>query len=249
QALLEDLAGLDGADAAADVGHVRGRRRERDEPLAMEDRLQHRDVAHVTGAQPGVVGDEHVAGPHGVGAQLADEVAHGGRQAADEGRDAAAVLGQCRAAGVGQHAGEVVGLVGERRERRAHDGLGRLVDDRDDARPQDLQRDGVDGRAHGSVTMMLPVAATWPTPPDPITRVEPSSSRTAGPRISSPGASFTRSYTVVSTKRRRSGKYAGRVPLTAPPRPRPSPSTVTSAPATGARTATRMLMNSIGTSG
>src|SRR5262249_21376309 len=144
---------------------------------------------------------------------------------------------------------EVVGLVGERGERRPHDGLGRLVHDRDQPRPQHLERDRVEPGAHGSVTTRLPVAATFAVPPGPMTSVEPSSSTTAGPPISSPGARRARAYTVVSSKPRRSGKYARRVPSTARPAPRVSPWTLTSAPATGARTATRMLMNSTGTSG
>ena len=95
---------------------------------------------------------------------------------------------------------------------------------------------------------MLPLAATRAVAPGPTTSVEPSSSTTAGPRTTSPGASRARSYTVVSSKRRLAGKYAGRTPLIALPAPA-CPCTVTSAPATGARTATRMLMNSTGTSG
>jgi len=64
-------------------------------------------------------------------------------------RDAARVLREGVPARVGEHAGEVVGLVGERGERRAHDGLGRLVDHRDEARPQDFQGHGVEGGRHG----------------------------------------------------------------------------------------------------
>ena len=57
---------------------------------------------------------------------------------------------------VGQHAGEVVGLVHQRRERRAPERLGRLVHRRDRAPPQDLQRDGVEG----VVALLLAVRAT-----------------------------------------------------------------------------------------
>src|SRR5688572_26522509 len=133
-------------------------------------------------------------------------MADGGGQGADEGRDAAAVLRQRVAARVGQDAGEVVGLVGQRRERRPDDGLGGLVHDRDDPRPEHFERDRVELGGHGTVTTMLPLAATRPTPPGPITSVEPSSSTTAGPRISSPMARRARSYTVVSSKPRGWGK-------------------------------------------
>jgi hypothetical protein len=147
-ALLEHLARLDGAEPPADVGHVRGGGREGDEPAGAEDRLEHAHVAHVARAHPRVVGDEDVAGPHRRGAHGAQEVAHGGGQGADERRNAAAVLRQRVTAGVGQHACEVVRLVRERRERRAHDRLGGLVDDRDQPRPQHLERDRVESRAH-----------------------------------------------------------------------------------------------------
>ena len=52
-----------GADAvAADIGVVDGRADIGEQLLAMEDRRQDSDVEEVPGREPGVVGDQHVAG-------------------------------------------------------------------------------------------------------------------------------------------------------------------------------------------
>ena len=123
-----------------------------------------------------------------LGADLAQEVPHRRRQRADEGRDAAAVLGQRVAARVGEHAGEVVGLVGQ-------------VEN--EVRTMALAASSTTEmrRVHSTSSVIassLALTAASPrccrsrpparSPPGPITRVEPSSSTTAGPRISSPAA-------------------------------------------------------------
>src|SRR5262245_2744630 len=183
-------------------------------------------------------------------------MAHGGGQGADERRDAAAVLRQGIAALVREHAREVVGLVRERRERRAHDRLRRLVDHRDEPRPQHLERDRVEPRAierrrlhWSSVTTTLPVGATAKPARGGTTRAEPSSSITAGPANPSPTERRVRSYTIVSTNPFASGNQTGRRPLIGESPRRARPCSTTSLPATGARTATRTLMNSTDTSG
>ena len=153
--LLEELARLDGPHPPADIRHVRGGRGEGDEPLAVEDRLDERDVAHVARALPRVVRDEHITGLQSILPELAEEVPHRRRQRADEGRDAARVLGEGIAARVGEHAGEVIGLVGERGERGPHDGLRRLVGHRDDASPEHLESDGVKACRHWRVPVSL----------------------------------------------------------------------------------------------
>ena len=145
EALLEHLARLDRAHLAADVGRVRGGGGEGHDPALAEDRLGDGDVVEVPGGDPGRIGDQHVAGPHVVEADLLDELLHRDGQRADEGGDALRVLRQRLPGRVGQHAGEVVGLVHQRRERRAPQRLRRLVDGGDGAAPEDLQRDGVEG--------------------------------------------------------------------------------------------------------
>src|SRR5262249_61244460 len=120
-----------------------------------------------------------------------EEMPDGRRQGRDEGRNAARVLSERVPACVREDAGEVVRLVGQRRERRAHDRLGRLVDDREDAGPEHFETDGVEARAHDSVTMMLPLGATRAVASSPITSVEPSSSTTAPTVGSAPAPATT----------------------------------------------------------
>ena len=206
QALLEQLARFDSAHATADVGHVRRGGREGHESVAVahsvKDGPHKRHIAHVPCPLPGIVGDQDVARSHGVGTQLAPKVAHRGRQGANERRDTSRVLRQCVAPGVREHTREVIGLVRQRRKRRADNRLGRLVDDGDEARPEHLQRDGVEPGRHASrasgegrdtVMMIFPLDATRAVASGPTTSVEPASSTIAGPANASPTARRSRS--------------------------------------------------------
>src|SRR4029453_12229661 len=136
-----------------------------------------------------------------------------------------------------------LGIVRVRREDR----LGVAHDGRSQPEPGGFDHRG---RFHGSSeTTTLPVGATAKRARGGTTRVEPSSSTTADPSNRFPTASRAWSYTIVSTNPSASGNQNGRGPLTAESARRGRPCRTTSLPATGARTATRTLMNSTGTSG
>jgi len=88
QAFLEDLARLGTPDLAADVGRVRRGGAEGHQLAVLEDRLGQGNVGQMAGAQPDVVGDQHVARREPVGREEAQEVLYRLRQGADEARDA-----------------------------------------------------------------------------------------------------------------------------------------------------------------
>src|SRR3546814_20391831 len=82
---------------------------------------------------PWVVGDVNVSGAHDVRAEVADGIAHSGRQCTDKGGDAARVLRKLAACRIRHDYGEVVGFRGKSGKRGAHEQFGRLVDDRSEA--------------------------------------------------------------------------------------------------------------------
>ena len=145
EALLEHLARLHRAHLAADVGRMRGRGGKRDDAALAEDRLGHGDVVEVPRGDPGRIRHQHVIRPHVIEPDLLDERLHRHRQRADERGDALGILRERLPGRICQHAGKVVGLIHQRRERRAPQRLRRLVHRRDRPPPQDLQRDGVEG--------------------------------------------------------------------------------------------------------
>ena len=132
-----------GADAvAADVGVVDGRADIGEDAVAVEDRRQHGDVEEVPGRQPGIVGDDHVAGLEIVG-EDANEMRAGNRQRIDVAGRAGVGLRHHAAAPVEQRAGEVAGLAHHRAEGDALQRLGALGDDADQVGPQDFELDAV----------------------------------------------------------------------------------------------------------
>src|SRR5262245_13379546 len=145
--------------------------------------------------------------------------------------------------GAKAHVARGLGIAGVGREDRVgvvHDGLAEQ-----EAGGLERRR-----RLHGSrVTTTLPVAATAKPARGGMTRVEPSSSITAGPANRAPTESRARSYTIVSTKSFASGNHTGRRPLIGGSPPPARPWSATSLPATRARAAARPVMNSTGTSG
>ena len=100
QPLLVDLARLGREHVAADVGRVAGRGEEGHAVVAAEDRRADGDVVELPRRLPGVVGDQHVAGPQRVERVGAQEVAHGEGHRVDVARRAGHRLGDHVAAAV-----------------------------------------------------------------------------------------------------------------------------------------------------
>ena len=69
-AFLEDLARLQRVLGAADVADVPDRADEADELAIAEHRRQHRDIEQMAGAEPRIVGDQHVAGHQRLGRDI-----------------------------------------------------------------------------------------------------------------------------------------------------------------------------------
>ena len=147
QSFLEHLAGIRRAHAAADVRRMRHGPREGDQTAIEVDRLRHRDVGQMPGAEPAIVGDEDVALMQVLWRPLLEKRANGPRRRPDEGRDAVRRLGDRASLRVGDDAGKIVGLANDRRERRPHQRGCGFIDDRDEPPPQQFQRYSVE---HGS---------------------------------------------------------------------------------------------------
>ena len=141
-ALLEHLPRVRPEAAPADVHDVTGVGEQPDQPVAVEGRRHHRDVVQMPGGEPRVVGDEHVAGFHGVhrvfGDEMPDALGHG----VDVPRRAGYRLRQHAALAVEHPGGEVAGLPHTGGKRGAHQRLRLLLDDRDQAVPHDVLVDG-----------------------------------------------------------------------------------------------------------
>ena len=69
-AFLEDLARLQRILGAADVADVADRADEADQPAVAEHRREHRDIEQMPGAEPRIVGDQHVAGHQRLGRDI-----------------------------------------------------------------------------------------------------------------------------------------------------------------------------------
>ena len=152
QALVIDLRRRRAEARAADVGQMRDAERVGDDAALAEHGPHHGDVVEVAGAEPGIVGDDDVAGLQRLGGIALQHVAQRDRRAADEHRHAEGALRDRVGLGVEHHAGEVVALVDDGGERGAHQRRDDLVDDRDQAVPHDAEADGVEGLvAHGAL--------------------------------------------------------------------------------------------------
>ena len=75
-AFLVNLARVGRCHAAADIGMVRAGHAEADQLLAAESRRRDEDVRRMSGAEPRVVGDQHVAGGERVGRILGQDILH-----------------------------------------------------------------------------------------------------------------------------------------------------------------------------
>ena len=184
---LEHVAGA-GADAvAADVGVVDRRAEEGDDATVAEHRVQHGDVEQLAGRLVRVVGDQHVALDQRVGRVLVEDRRRGAGERVDVAGRAGDRLGDHAAATVEHRVGEVAGLAHDRRERGALQRPGLLVDRGDQALPQHLELDRVEGSGHRAAPVLSatsdPSAATLAVQPGRMTAVVSRSSTIAGPTI------------------------------------------------------------------
>ena len=138
-AFLENLACLERVLRAADVAHVTDRADEADELTIAEHRRQRRDVEQVPGAEPRIVGDQHVARHQRLGGIFREQRLHGTREAEIEHRHRARRVHQRLTLRVEQLAGEILRFRDDERERRADHGEPHLVHDGDEPAPHDFE--------------------------------------------------------------------------------------------------------------
>ena len=138
EALLEDLAAEGRVEGAPDVRPVGGDRDEPDEGAAGEDRGRHGDVLEVAGADPRVVGDDEVAFAPVRRRVLGEERVEGPGQGADEGGARDRGLGEGPSVPIEHHHREVLRLADGDGVGGADHGRRRLVHDREEPAPDDL---------------------------------------------------------------------------------------------------------------
>ena len=149
-ALVIDLHGRGAEARSADIGQVRDAERIGDDAAVAEHRPHHGDVVEMARALPRVVGHDDVAGLQRLRRVALQHVPQRDGRAADEHRHAEGALRDRVCLRVEDHAGEVVALVDDGGERRAHQRRDDLVDDGDEAVPHDAEADRVEGSfAHG----------------------------------------------------------------------------------------------------
>src|SRR5690606_38760095 len=201
-AFFVDLAGVGRQPSATDIDGVTGRTHIPDELLTDEHRRDDREVVELTGAQPGLVCDENIAGT-AVGEPL-QEMMHGGRQRVDVAGSPGDCLGDHPAAVV-EHGGRQVSRVpDDRGEGSPHQRCGLLVGGGDQATPEDLELTGT--QSH-SVTTRTECSASSTLASGGTTKVDPRSATSTGP---GPAAS-ARPTTGTSVKPPSSSNHAGRV--------------------------------------
>ena len=144
-AFLEDLGAVRAEAEAADIGDVRRRREQADGRVVAEYRRDDGEVVEVSRAVPGVVGDEDVAGRERRNRMPVQEIADTRRHRVDVSRCAGHGLREHAAPGVEHARGQVARLAHRRRECRTDQCLCLLLDDRQQAIPQDLHADTIDG--------------------------------------------------------------------------------------------------------
>src|SRR6185437_10515544 len=112
----------------------------------------------------------------------AQEMLHRVRQGADEAGDAFRRLDQGLASRIGQNATEIIALAHQGGEAGSYQRRRGLIDDGDQAPPQQLQLHRIEPLRHAGTDISTePSFNTSASPPGPITSVLSSSSRTAGP--------------------------------------------------------------------
>jgi hypothetical protein len=141
QPFLEDLPPVRAHAEPADIDDMHRRGEEPDRPALVEGRADHGEIVKVPASQPGIVGDVVIALPHAGERIGGEEVLDRVRHRVDVARRAGDRLGQHAALGVEDAGREVAGLPHRGREGGAHQRLGLLLDDGDEARPHDLHVD------------------------------------------------------------------------------------------------------------
>ena len=131
EAFAEDVVAFDLAWVAADVGHVRHRSQEGDQAASDEEWHQQDVVGEVPGAEPRVVGGEHVPWLEGVDGETFKEQLGGPRQHDAEVRGAPARLTDGAPLGIGEDAGEIAPFAEDGAEGGLDDDVVDLVHDRD----------------------------------------------------------------------------------------------------------------------
>ena len=139
-AFLVDLARAQAVLGAADVADMADGAGQRHQRAVAEHRRDHRDVEQMAGAQPRIVGHQHVAGLQRLGREFLQQRLHRARQRQVEHRHGARRMRQRVAARVEQVAGEVLRLGDDQREGGAADRVPHLLDHGDEPAPHDLER-------------------------------------------------------------------------------------------------------------
>jgi hypothetical protein len=149
QALVEDLPRAQAVARAADIGDVPDGADQRDHGAVAEHRADHCQIEQVAGAQPRIVGYEHVARPQRIHREARQQRLHRARQRQVEHRHRARRMGQRLAGRVQKFAGEILRFRDDERKRRADDGQPHLVHHGGQPAPHDFERDriGFDGGA------------------------------------------------------------------------------------------------------
>ena len=101
------------------------------------------DVEEMAGAEPGIVGDQHVAGLERFGRVALEQRFDRARQRQVEHRHGARRMRERFALGIEQFAGEILRLRNDQREGGAADRQPHLLDDVDEAAPHDLERNRI----------------------------------------------------------------------------------------------------------
>ena len=136
--LFVDLGGVGAEASAADVDHMGGTAEVSDEPVPAEHRGDDGEVVEVSGALPRVVGDVGVTFIDAVGSDVLDEVGHRGGHGVHVARGTSDRLSDHAPFDVIDAGGKVPGLPDAGTERRAYQGQGLFLDDRDETVPHHL---------------------------------------------------------------------------------------------------------------
>jgi hypothetical protein len=139
QSFFEHFPRLWAANLAADVRRMRGGGAECYELGPTEDGLCDRDVGQVPGSKPQIVGDQYIAGRKRFRWKKSQKVLHRGGKRTDETGDAFGGLDEGFPGRVSHDAREIVALAHQCREAGAHERRRRLIHQRDQPTPKQLQ--------------------------------------------------------------------------------------------------------------
>src|SRR5918998_762513 len=186
--LFVDLAPVRAKAPTPDIEGVAAISEINDELAVAEDRGDHCEVVEVAGGLPGMVGEEYVSRLEVVGRDLPQEVVHARGHRVDVAWRARNGLGDHPASPVEHPGGEVAGLPHHAREGGAHQRARLLLDDGDQAVPEDLEQDRIEARHVCNLTIRFRAPSTSARPSGPRMTVDSRSSTTAGPSKVAPGS-------------------------------------------------------------